>query len=395
MLREEAISVWRRLFLRAPQAQWVAEGHFAVALLEECSGEIIEAINEYRLIARRYRKSHVTPRALLRNARLLMQLGDFTGAKAELTCLLDRYPRCEASAEAYAALGKATMEAGHVARAAQIFRKLYFLNLSPSSRRVACFHAAKCFYRQRDYQEAMKWIDRYIAAASRSKDEGLAEAYLLRGRACAAAGMATQAVSAFAAAVAKGLEPVHQVDAYLALAETFWKMGKVAKAAGALSMAGEGKTQEQKYQVLRLAAKIYRGMGLPEKAAKCLRVGLSAISDPDKRARLGVELSRCYREAGQLAASYEALTAALPSLPVGGRANEAAFELAEVCLELGKARQAIALAKGVLGLTTDDAQRRRAERILTAGYLATSRYDTAAAALARVKKPIRLGGRKK
>ena len=395
ILQGEAISAWRRLFLRNPQGECAAEGHFAIALLQECSGEIVEAINEYRLIARRFRRSRVAPLALLRNASLLIQLRDYTGARAELTSLLNRYPDCEQSAQAYAALAEATMQAGQSAEAFGLFKKLYFLNLSASSRRLACFRAAKCLYQQRHYREAITWLDRYIILPAKPGQEDMAEAYLLRGQACAAVGVGPQAIQAFRLAIAGRLAPNRKTDALLGLARAYWKTGEVAKAMAALKMAGGGnRTPEQEYRVLSLTAELYRGIGLPEMGAKFLRVELDSISDPHMRAVLRVELARCYRQAQRMSAAYEELTEALPALPAGRRSQEAACDLAEVSLATGRPKQAITVAGQVVGSSADAAQRQRAQKILVAAYLARGRYDTAAMALAAATK-AKAGGKEK
>ncbi len=382
LLQGEAISVWRRLFLRTPQAECAAEGHFAIALLQECSGEIVEAINEYRLIARRFRKSRVAPLALLRNASLLVQLRDYTGARAELTSLLNRYPDCAESAQAYATLAEATMKAGQPAEAFRLFKKLYFLNLSASSRRIASFRAAKCLYQQRHYREAIRWIDRYITLPAKPGQEDLAEAYLLRGQACAAVGVGPQAIKAFRLAIAGRLAPDRKTDALLGLTRAYWKTGEVTKAMAALEMAGGGnRTPEQEYRVLSLTAELYRGIGLPEIGAKFLRARLDSISDPHMRAEIRVELARCYRQAQRMSAAYEELTEALPALPAGRPAQEAACDLAEVSLAIGRPKLAITVAGQVVGSSADAAQRQRAQKILVAAYLATGQYDAAAMTL--------------
>ena len=389
-LRDEAISVWRRLFLRAPQDERIAEGHFAVAMMDECSGETVDAINGYRLTAQRFPRSKAAPLALLRNARLLMQLRDYKGAKAELGSLLNRYPDCDESAQVYAALGEAAMKIGSFAEASRIFNKLYFMNLSVSSRLTACFNAAESFLREGDYKNAITWIDRYIAMPSSPDQKDLAEAYLLRSRVCTAAGMSPQAVETLRLAIAAGLSPDRKIDALLALARAYQKVGNSAKAIAALELAStEAKKpqQKQKYRILHLTAEVYRSIGLPSKAAILLSTSLDSISDPKMNAELRVELARCLRQAGQMSAAYEAFSEALPGLPAGESAYEAACDLAEVSLATGRAKQANIIAAEVLRSSADAALRQRARNVLVGAYLARGQYDTAVMALVNTKVP--------
>jgi hypothetical protein len=93
-------------------------------------------------------------------------------------------------------------------------------------------------------------------------------------------------------------------------------------------------------------------------------------------------------------AAYEELTEALPALPAGWLAHEAACDLAEVSLAIDRPKLAITVAEQVVRSSADAAQRQRAQEILVAACLARGQYDAAAMALA-ARAGAKAGGKEK
>jgi len=378
LLVGEAISAWRRFFLRTPSDKRVVEGHFAVAALHEFAGQTIDAISEYQLVAQRFARTRFAPLALLRSARLRMRLRDFVGARKDLTDLLDGYPDCHQSASAYAVLGEVAMKSGRPAEAFRIFRKLYFLDLSSSSRASAALGAGKCLYRQGKYELASKWLNTFVRKAMRSRDENLPEACLLLARSCAGAGMDKEAVSAFELALAAGIEEPQRTEARIELARTHWKLGNHARAITTLGDIDPGaRTPAQNYRVLLLTTQIYRDMGLPERAGRFLTSNLSSIVGREYQAQLVVELARCYRDSGQTQLAYHALAGVFARLPAGESSGLAACELAQLCLATGKPAQAVTILQEVLGSSKASAYHSRARKLLVEAHLARQEYRSA------------------
>ncbi len=78
-----------------------------------------------------------------------------------------------------------------------------------------------------------------------------------------------------------------------------------------------------------------------------------------------------------MSAAYEVLSEAMPALPTGEEAYEAACDLAETSLATGRPKQANTIAAEVLRLSANPALRQRARKILVDAYLARGQYDTA------------------
>ena len=79
--------------------------------------------------------------------------------------------------------------------------------------------------------------------------------------------------------------------------------------------------------------------------------------------------------------AYEVFSEALPGLPAGESAYEAACDLAEVSLAIGKVKQANIVATEVLQSSADTALQQRAQSVIVGVYLARGQYDTAAMAI--------------
>jgi tetratricopeptide (TPR) repeat protein len=382
LLVSEAAFVWRRLFLRAPADRRIAEGHFSIALLQACSGDIVGAIEGYRSMAHNFSNARLAPAALLEGAKLRIELRDYTGARKELLTLLDTYPGDADSASAYACLGQATMHEGKPDEAFAVFRKLFFMSESTHSKMLACFGAGKSLHKQGKYDAAVKWLEKYLAMATKAGSGDTSQAYLLLGRCRVVLGHTDKAVEAFGAVMAASPKNDERMEAGLALAGAWRGAGDLTRAlAMSLHLNKDAETDQQKYQSLQTAAGVYRDMGLPEIGAALLKGKLLSVSDPAIRAKLRIEQARCYRDAKRYALAYAILTEAPKKLLPGIEARRAACDLAEVCLRTARPAQAALVAGGVLKSSSTGPCRRRARKLLAEAYLAKREYDNAATTL--------------
>lgn len=381
LLTGEAVSTWRRLFLRYPQDGRIPQGHFALACLHECLGATLEALREHQLVAHRFRRSSPVPQALLRSSKLRIQIRDYAGARSDLLDLLDRYPHSESYDQIYLYLGRATREEGLLDEAIRVFRRLYYLNLSLPSQMGACFGAARCFYAKGDYKETSKWLTRYVGLAKDNAGPELAEAHLLLGRCAAKLGNLTEATASFGRVLSSGPTRAQRVDAILETARA--EVGKNRFVAAVDVLGGidtDDLTPGQTYEYLLAFADIYRSIGLPEQALSVLRRGIEAVGDPQSRAALVVEMASCHDEMGQTKAAYKLLTEVLPRLKPSAVARRAACDLAEVCLKLNKTAQAVTIVRQLLKSSCPPPVRQRALEILGAAYVLGQDYKRAALA---------------
>ncbi|MHC4715788.1 MAG: tetratricopeptide repeat protein, partial [Planctomycetota bacterium] len=384
LIRVEAISAWRRFYLRAPADPRSAQGHFASALLGECGGDDLSALREYRLIARRYpRDTEVAPWALLRGARLRIELQDHRGARADLKDLLDMYPDFPAIEEAHVSLGHATMRAGRLDEALDLFQKLYYFDLSTRSQARACLGAGRCLFALDRYEDACKWLGRYVSLSRNRVGQEMADAYMLIGRCLARLGNLSEAASAFRHVLSLKPSRSQRVDALLALAKTQTRRSHFGRAIATLDKVDQETLSASQHAVATLAkVRTFRAMGLPERGLGLLRRAGTSVKDPAARIEMAMEAARCHADTGDLAAAGKILAEMLPRDDLGPAARqEASIELARICLAEGKPAQSVAICQNLLTPAPPEDVRRRVLAILAQAYEQQRDHQRAAMAL--------------
>ena len=392
----EAISAWRRFFLKATDDARLAYGRFSLAMLYEHSNDAGAAITEYQTIAQRHPSDRLASAARLRIATIRLEMRDFAGAREELLDLLNRYPDCPAGDEVYLRLGQATMEAGLLDEAIQTFKKLYFLDLSLRSRAGASMGAGLCYFRKGQYDEAAAWLARRVELARSAGNElDLADAYALLAKTEAARGRLPQAVQAFRRSLAveqqatfpadggrATLDPARRTATLLDLAHILLKQEEFASALGILeSLSPKDAAPKQADEILLARAEILRSMKLSERAMGILRRGIANASSAEVAGRMTVELARCLVDSGDPDGARQALADAMPKMTPGPLAQGAAIDLAEVCLKTGRSPQVIAVCRELLKSPCPDDVRRRAQELLGTAYTREKDYPRAAMAL--------------
>lgn len=385
LMVSEAVVVWRRLFLRSPRDSRITDGHFALAMLQACSGDTVGAIEGYRAMAAKFKTASLAPAALLEGAKLRIALRDYAGAGKELLTLLDTYPGAPVVAEAYSCLGQATMASGKPGEAFRLFKKLYFMSDSLKSKMAACLGAGKSLHKQGKYDAAVKWLDDYIALAKKAGKSDLSEVYILLGRCLSVLGQTRKAGEAFTAVLSNNPTHDQRIEASVALSGAWRRAGDLPRAlALLLDMSKDLKTDAQKHQVFSMTAGCYRDMGLPELGAAFLKANILNVSESELRAKLQIDQARCYSDAGRFTTAHAILTEAPKKLSPGGQARRAACDLAEVCLRIGRPAQAAVVADGVLKLSPSGLYSKRARKILSRAHLAAGDYEKAVGALADI-----------
>jgi len=385
LLVKETRSAWRRVLLAHSDDPRAAQGHFALALLSELDSQPLEAMAEYGLIADRYASSAVAPLSLLRCAKLLIELKNYSGAAERLNSLLDRYPHCAQVGDAYAALGQAVMASGRYDEAFKIFKKLYFLDLSASSRRFASAKAGMCMFRMARFEESIKWLNEYLnLRGNRGAGDpiDIIDVYMTLARSYEQIGDASAAIKLFAATSRFAVGSTRN-EAILELARVFWKGGQPGRAVAVLERVPlDQLTDQQKFTHLSLMGEIYSGIGLPEAAIRTLRNGMRVVKSPSLRSRLGLKLAECYRMSRQPQRAYEILSEVAAALPPGPEAAGATYQLAEISIQLGQPQRAAAALEG-LEISQLQQHKPEALSVLAKAYLQAGRYDRAVAILSR------------
>lgn len=377
LLGDEAISAWRRLCLTVDDDARLAAAHYSLALLLECAGRPVEAVNEYQLTARRFPREAPAARALLRSALTRIELGDHPGARSDLNALLDVYPECGESAEAYLALGRASLETGRHAEALRSFRKLYFLDLSTASQAAACFGAARTCAAVGDHAAAVTWAQRFLQCPNTYADrERYVGAMVLLARSLAALGDSRSAIAVCRKVLKTDPD---NASAAVDLADLLLTSDLPLGALTVLGGVDEGETSEPQFaRLVLLKGRAYRRMQLPASGIEVIRRGLAQVADVAWRTKLAVEMAACHRDLGEDTAAYDLLTEALGEL----HDPAVACDLAELCLRLERPAEAESLARQVLDSRPDAPLPDRARRTLVRALIVRGKLDAAVGVVA-------------
>jgi|GEM_PF-1449411 len=381
MLAQEAVSTWRRFFLRHREDPRLSYGSFALASIQEAMGDRLGAMQQFRATAHAYPRKEVAPLALLRCAKQRIAMLDFAGARTDLLDILDRFPDCDRYEEVYLSLGQATQQAGLYDEAIRVFQKLYVLNLSAESRSLASLGAAECLFATGRHEESRKWVHRYLGLASKKRSERLCGAFLTLARAEQALGRPGEAARAYYHALGAKPSAGQKVEALLGLAQSQVERRQYVRAIGTLNQLERLKLgQEQQFEYLMRASALLRSMGLSHRGYQFLRERIDRVADGSLRAQLGLEMARCLRDGGEAKPAQEMLTEVLPYLPAGQLFQEASCELAEMLLEESKADQAIAILNDIVRQECSADVRKRAMDLLGDAHLQQKSYEQAAQA---------------
>jgi tetratricopeptide (TPR) repeat protein len=403
MLNEYSIWLWRKLLLMYSDDRRVANAHFVLGVLQEQKGQASEAISEYKLVANRYSKTPLVPAALLHSSRLKTSLRDYPGASRDLKQLIEQYPENELIGQAHLNLAETTMKAGMNEQACAQYRKAYALALSTEFKAIAALGAGKCFYQQKEYEPALKWLGIYIetvdaqqlTAKKSAKPElrnnhELYTAYLLLGKTHLALGNHQQACEALEHTVKNANASDDYAEAIATLAEAQIKQHDFVTALKTVENVRPWSfSQEQTTRFLLLKSEILRESGLVEQALALLTDRIQYLTDAKLKAYVTLEMARCEIAANHLDLARSYLTDAISSIDAGPNAQMASLELAEVCLKLKDYRQTISICKQLL-LATDNTEGRasppeqikqKASKLLSAAYSSQKDYNKAAIAL--------------
>ncbi|MFP3936899.1 MAG: tetratricopeptide repeat protein [Phycisphaerae bacterium] len=381
LLKAEAVSMWRRFFLRASDDRRLPVGHFALGRLYELAGETSDAMREYRLTAGRFPRHELAPRALLRKARMQISLRDYAGARADLMDLLDMYPDYPAVDSVYLYLGRSALNTGLWDEAIRTFRKLYYLELTKASRLEACRGVARSYFEKGNYSDARKWYERYFQQSDDPSGEEPAEAFHTWGRCEEALGNVDKAAAAYKLSLGAGGPTGLRTRASLDLAQSELQRQNFLAALAILNDLDAGSLDdEQNYTRLRLQARALREMGLPLRARRMLSRHMPEVSDSHHRGMLTVELAKCLVDEDKCGEARDVLANSLGEMRPGPESHEAALYLGRLCLEDKRYRQAAEVARTLLDSSATGHIRRQVQELLGMARAYERDYEGAAEA---------------
>lgn len=383
VLGGEAESVWRRFALRYGGDARLGEGSFALAALHEWMGDKVSALRQYQFVAKQYTSQpRISPEALLRSATIRTDLRDYAGAEQDLLELLDVFPQYPRSADVYAKLGRLKSLVGKPAEALTLLSRVLTFDVTPDVRRETMLAASDCCFAKGDYDAACHWMSELLGQKGELSQEAVVEACGRLGQFEAARGNHNAAIGAYRRALQSSPSRSKYVELVLGVARSHQAAGDPVGSLRVLGrLNGQDMSPDRLADWLMQLSSAYRAMNLPDRARLAIRKHGGAVTDTALQSRLVLEQARCLAEEGELAAARQAMTEALAKMGGSEEARAASLDLAELCLKMSDAGQAIILAEDTLRAKCSDEQRRRALELMGRAHLARNEYEKAVRAL--------------
>ncbi len=349
LLTKESLSLWNRFLVTADDDKRLANAHFAIALLRMLQDQQDEAAAEYRLVATRYPKDALAPHALLYSGKLKLALRDYPGAQRDLRQLADLYPDIALSDQALLYLADASMRVGASSDAIDLYRKVYNLGLSAQSQTESALGAGRALYETESYEEAAKWLSRYIDLAKGQNRPEFHATCLLLGKTYLELRRPQQAHAVLKLAMQGDLSRQQHVETVETLVRAYMQQGLLVEALGVLETSYTWQlSPEENMELLLLRAQVLRAIGLTEKAITTLKDRGQFLTNAELKARIALELAGCYVERGQYNQARATLNDMLSSATPGPMAAQIGCELARVCLRMGQGDQAVSICTQLL-----------------------------------------------
>ena len=383
-LVQNAIATWQRFLLRYHGDPRTPNAHYCLGLLYAISNQTPTALGEYKLLAMQHANSPLAPYALLGSSKIKINLLDYAGAQTDLNELLIRYPNCKVIDEVMLYLAEATMNNGNFAEAAEMFKRVYYLNLNPEARLQSAFGLGKCTYEQGQFEESIKWLTETLSVLNDKNDRRFSPACFMLGRAYIQAEKFTEASKALRFALGGKMADHEYVQIMLELAESEMKQEQYLNALTIIEgIPQERFSQEDSVAVMLVQARLYRQIDVPTTAISLLRRKIEFIAESNLRAQLSLELAECYLQNEELNPARNELNEAMQHLPVGVETQRAGFLLAKIAYLKQDNEQAKSLCLEVLDLGVEDEPlRRQIYDLLGEIYTSEKAFDRAALAYA-------------
>jgi tetratricopeptide (TPR) repeat protein len=140
-------------------------------------------------------------------------------------------------------------------------------------------------------------------------------------------------------------------------------------------------SRKEAVEILLLKSKVFRSIGLVDKAIALLGNRAEYVHDSQLAAEINFELSECYIEKGNLYLARKKLAEILVLAKSGPLSHQSALNLADICLKLGHDSQAVSVCSQLLDLEPPERIKQEALEILATAYHQRKNYDSAALAL--------------
>jgi tetratricopeptide (TPR) repeat protein len=378
IISDHALSLWQGYLRSFYDDQRLPNAHFAIGLLQGQRNNTPKAIAEYKLVANRFSGSSLAPFALLNSSSLKSNMHDYTGARKDLTQLIEQYAKSEIYIQAYLNLAEATMNDELYSEAAQLYKKVFHSTSTLDLQNSASFGAARCFYQIKDHQNSIEWLEQYINNIKDMDNRNHHYACYLLGKSQMALGNPKAAYQAFQGALGKQLSKAEYGETVIALIEAKKQQQLFLDALSIIENIRTWQVTQKDYvEILLLKSNMLRSMGLTDKAVATLGDRAKYLVNPQLKAKISLELTECYIDQGKNELAYENLIEILAYAEPGHQANQALYMLAQSCLDLGRISETISFCEQLLACKPSPQFKNKALSLLSTAYRRQKDYDKA------------------
>ncbi len=389
LLTKEAIATWHRFLQVYRGDHRTPNAHFSLGTLQGYAGQIPTALSQYKYLASRFSHNPLAPYALLNASKIKTNIHDYAGAKEDLNELIIHHSRTKVVDQAHLYLAEATMMTKNYDSAIKMFRKVYNLDLNPESQRKAAYGLGTCFYEIQQYEDAAKWLVHAINLTDNPADVRLHNAYFMFGKCQMYLEDYEQASTVLRKALGGPISQQEYVNIILELVKAHVRQEKYLIALNILeNVPTKQLTQEDTCRVLIARADIMRQIDLHDAASALLRRKMQFIAESQLRAKLSLELAKCYIEMGDLMIASKRLTDAIYDLPPGDLTQQANLLLVDVAVKMGNYSQAKEICLKLLSYTDNSETKAQAGNLLGKIYTHFGQHDKAALAHAGIFSPV-------
>jgi TolA-binding protein len=261
---------------------------------------------------------------------------------------------------------------------------VYNFDLDTESQSEAAYGLGRCFYENKQFEKAVKWLTHAINSTDNAQDHRLQPAYFMLGKANVELKDFKNASLAFRNALENSPQKKEYIEVTLELVRSEFEQQNFVVALNILeSIPVSQLSQEHVCRVLLAKTRILRALDLNDTAISLLRRRIEFIADSQIRARLNFELAKCFAATNDLRIARRKLTDALVDLPPGLLAQQANLLLADISMKLGQNKRARDLCLQLLKSgNIDDQVQRNALNLLGRIYTGLNEHNNAAMAYA-------------
>jgi len=382
LLSLHAIRLWQTFIRNCYDDQKIPNAHFALALLNSQQNNISQAAAEYKLVANRFSRSSLAPFALFNAGVLKSKIKDYNGSRKDLTQLVQQYPQSPIYIQAYLKLADNTLNAQLYNDAVELYQKVYYLDSPPDVKANAAFKAAQCFYKTNDYQNTIKWLNRYGQFGNDQTDRSYFYASYLLGKSYMQLENNQKAALAFKNAMGKKLTKNEYAECISALVNTKIQQEELIEALDIIEGISSWQITEDDYiELIIKKAKILRSMGLLNKALLTLGDKDTYLVNQQLKAKIALERANIALAQNDPNLAYDNLVETITYIEPGPLAQEITCKLADISLKIAKYQQSLLFCRQLLKSKPDTDLKDKALYIMAKAHRSQKDYNQAALCL--------------